>query len=89
VQVATYYLAVVDSDGIFGKEADADLYGIGDRWRLLGDERRLDAFERLKDCVDAGKAAARGWFDEAEDVPPRFLDALGAFVAANPDRVFG
>jgi hypothetical protein len=89
VQIATYYLAVVDSEGIFGKEADADLYGIGDRWRLLGDERRLDEFERIRECVDAGKAAARGWFEDTEDVPPRFLDALSAFVAANPDRVFG
>lgn len=89
VQIATYYLAVVDAEGIFGKEADADLYGISDRWRLLGEERRLDEFDRLKDCVDAGKAAARGWFEDEDEVPPRFLDALTAFVAANPNRVFG
>jgi hypothetical protein len=89
VQVATYYLAVVDAEGIFGKEADADLYGITDRWRLLGDERRLDEFDRLQECVDAGKAAARAWFEDEDDVPPRFLDALDAFVAANPNRVFG
>lgn len=89
VQVATYYLAVVDSEGIFGKEADVDLYGINDRWRLLGDERRLDEFDRLKDCVDAGKRAANGWFEDSMDVPPQFLDALAEFVEANPNRVFG
>ena len=89
VQVATYYLAVVDSEGIFGKEADADLYGIGDRWRLLGDERRLDEFDRLKDCVERGKRAAHGWFEDSTDVPPHFQDALAAFVEANPNRVFG
>jgi hypothetical protein len=89
VQIATYYLAVVDSEGIFGKDQDADLYGIGDRWRLLGEERRLEEFDRLKDCVEAGKAAARGWFDDAEDVPPHFFTAISAFVEANPDGVFG
>ncbi len=89
VQVATYYLAVVDSEGIFGKEADVDLYGIGDRWRLLGDERRLDDFDRLQECVDHGKRAAHGWFEDSDDVPPHFLDALAAFVEANPNRVFG
>jgi hypothetical protein len=89
VQIATYYLSLVDSEGIFGKEADADLYGIGDRWRLLGEERRLDEFDRLKDCVERGKRAAHGWFDEATDVPPRFLEALEAFIEANPNAVFG
>jgi hypothetical protein len=89
VQIATYYLALIDGEGIFGKEADADLYGIGDRWRLLGEDERLDEFDRLKDCVERGKRAAHEWFDEAEDVPPRFLEALEAFVQANPDAVFG
>jgi hypothetical protein len=89
VQVATYYLAVVDAEGIFGKDADADLYGITDRWRLLGDERLLDEFERLKDCVDTGKAAARTWFEEADDVPGPFFAALSGFVEANPNAVFG
>ena len=89
VQVATYYLAVVDAEGIFGKDADADLYGITDRWRLLGDERRLDEFERLKECVDAGKAAARAWFEDADDVPAPFFAALSGFVEANPNAVFG
>src|SRR5215470_5801755 len=29
-EVATYYLAVVDSESIFGKDADVELYGIAD-----------------------------------------------------------
>jgi hypothetical protein len=88
-EVATYYLAVIDSTGIFGKETDVELYGIADRWRLLSDERRLDAFDRLKDCVAAGKAAAQRWFgDDTADVPPYFVDALIGFVEAYPDRSF-
>ena len=88
-EVATYYLALVDSAGIFGKEADVELYGITDRWRLLSDERRLETFDRLKDCVVAGKTAAHRWFgDDTADVPPYFLDTLISFVEAYPDRDF-
>ncbi len=88
-EVATYYLAVVDGSGIFGKDADAELYGIADRWRLLADERRLEAFDRLKDCVAAGKSAAHRWSgDDTADVPPYFLDTLVGFVDAYPDRDF-
>ena len=88
-EVATYYLAVVDSSGIFGKDADAELYGIADRWRLLSDEQRLEGFDRLKDCVTAGKSAAHRWFgDDTADVPPYFLDTLISFVEAYPDRDF-
>ncbi len=88
-EVTTYYLAVVDADGIFGKESDVDLYGISDRWRLLSDERRLDAFELLKDCMESGKRAAHKWFeDDTADVPPYFLDALANFVDAHPNRAF-
>jgi hypothetical protein len=89
VEVATYYLAIVDAEGIFGKEADVDLYGIPDRWRLLSDDRRLEPFERLKECVGSGKRAAHTWFaDDTADVPPHFLDALAGFVEAYPDRTF-
>lgn len=88
-EVATYYLAVVDADGIFGKEPDVQLYGISDRWRLLSDERRLETFERISDCVAAGKEAAYRWFeDETADVPPYFVDALVGFIEAYPDRGF-
>ena len=88
-EVATYYLAVVDADGIFGKEPDVQLYGISDRWRLLSDERRLETFERISDCVAAGKEAAYRWFeDETADVPPYFVDTLVGFIEAYPDRGF-
>jgi hypothetical protein len=89
VEIATYYLATVDADGIFGKDSDRDLYGIGDRWRYVADERRLDPFEDLKQTVEAGKAAAHRWFeDEEADVPPLFLEALAEFVEAHPGRAF-
>lgn len=89
VEVATYYLALVDADGIFGKEADGELYGIPDKWRLLSEERRLAPFDLLKDCVAVGKRAAQLWFaDDTADVPPHFLDTLVNFVEAYPDREF-
>jgi hypothetical protein len=89
VEVATYYLAMINAHGIFGKEADIDNYGIPDKWRLLSDDRRLDPFERLKDCVAAGKRAAHLWFaDDTADVPPHFVETLVAFVDAYPDRRF-
>jgi hypothetical protein len=89
VEVATYYLACIAAAGIFGKQADEELYGIADRWRLLADEARLALFEELKECVAAGKKAAHRWsVDETADVPPYFLDALANFVQAYPDRTF-
>jgi|SRR5215510_12145919 len=90
VEVATYYLTMVDAEGIFGKEADVDLYGIpAEKWRLVSDDRRLEPFERLKDCVAAGKRAAQLWFaDASADVPPYFVDALANFVAAYPESRF-
>ncbi len=88
-EITTYFLAVVDAEGIFGKDSDADLYGISDRWRLLSDERRLDAFEGLTECLESGKRAAHRWFeDDTCDVPPYFLDALANFVDAYPNRAF-
>ncbi len=88
-EVATYYLATVDAEGIFGKDADAELYGIPDKWRLLSDERRLEPFSHLKDCVAGGKQAAHLWFeDDTADVPPRFADALERFISANSERTF-
>jgi hypothetical protein len=89
VEVATYYLANVDAEGIFGKDTDAELYGIPDRWRLLTDERRLEQFKALKDCIESGKRAAHLWFaDDTADVPPYFVDALASFVEAHPDGRF-
>jgi hypothetical protein len=89
VEIATYYLAVVDENGIFGKDSDQELYGIADRWRNISDERRLEPFDRLGDCVEAGKKAAHIWFDDdSADVPPYFLDSLANFVDAYPSRSF-
>lgn len=89
VEVATYYLATVDEDGIFGKQADLDLYGIPHRWRLVADDRRLETFGLLKECVEGGKRAAHLWFDdESADVPPHFLDALANFIDAYPNQNF-
>jgi hypothetical protein len=89
VEIATYYLAVVDENGIFGKEADMELYGIADLWRNVSDERRLEPFDRLQECVEAGKKAAHIWFDDdSADVPPYFLDSLANFVDAYPSRAF-
>lgn len=88
-EVATYYLAYVDENGIFGKDADSELYGIANRWRNVSDERRLAPFERLADCVEAGKKAALIWSDDdSADVPPYFLDSLANFVDAYPTRTF-
>jgi len=47
VEIATYYIAYVDLEGVFGKQADIDLYGIGDAWRAVADEGRVEEHERL------------------------------------------
>lgn len=89
VEIATYYLAVVDESGIFGKEPDVQLYGITDHWRSVSDDRRLESFDRLGECVEAGKKAAHIWSDDdSADVPPYFLDTLANFVDAYPSRTF-
>jgi hypothetical protein len=88
VEIATYYIAYVDLVGVFGKRADIDLYGIGDEWREVANEERVDAADRLEDVVAAGRRAARAWFEEeSADVPAVFIDALTAFIGAPaPDR---
>jgi len=81
VEIATYYIAYVDLEGVFGKRADIDLYGIGDAWREVANEGRIDAADRLEDVVAAGRRAAHAWFEEeAADVPAAFVDALTAFI---------
>jgi hypothetical protein len=81
VEIATYYIAYVDLEGVFGKRADIDLYGIGDAWREVANEDRIDAADRLEDVVAAGRRAARAWFEEeAADVPTAFSNALTAFI---------
>ncbi len=89
VTVATFYLALVETEGVFGKQSDLELYGIADKWRLLSDERRWLCFDRVLQCSAAGRASAAGWCsDEPEDVGPRFVEALEGFVSAYPDRQF-
>lgn len=89
VCVATFYLALVETAGLFGKPSDLALYGIEDKWRLLSDERRWLCFDRVLQCAASGRAAAEAWCDdESSDVPPYFVDALEGFVAAYPDRQF-
>lgn len=89
VAVATCYLTFVEANGIFGKVADLELYGIEDKWRLLGDERRWLCFDRVLDATAEGRRAAHLWFtDESADVPPHFLDALANLVAVYPQRKF-
>ncbi|MCU0898610.1 MAG: hypothetical protein MUC55_14100 [Burkholderiales bacterium] len=89
VAVATHYLALVEVSGIFSKVTDQQLYGIADRWWILADERRWELFPRLADCVEEGRRAAHQWIaDDATDVPPYFLNALGNLVSVYPDRRF-
>lgn len=81
VEIATYYLAYVDVEGVFGKQADIDLYGIGDAWRDLGNEDRIDQYHGLDRVAAAGRRAARAWFDvESADVPGAFVDATAEFI---------
>ena len=54
-----------------------------------GSLRRLESFDRLNECVEAGKKAAHIWSDDdSADVPPYFLDSLANFVDAYPSRTF-
>jgi len=81
VEIATYYLAYVDVEGVFGKKADIDLYGIGDAWRDLANEDRIDQYQGLDRVVAAGRRAARTWFEEeSADVPAAFIAATGEFI---------
>jgi hypothetical protein len=81
VTVATFYLALVETAGLFGKQSDLALYGIEDKWRLLSDERRWLCFDRVLQCAASGRTAAEAWCDdESADVPPYFVDALESFL---------
>jgi len=81
VEIATYYLAYVDVEGVFGKKADIDLYGIGDAWRDLANEDRIDQYQGLDRVVAEGRRAARTWFEEeSADVPAAFVAGVGQFI---------
>jgi len=87
VEIATYYLAYVDVEGVFGKTADIDLYGIGDAWRDLANEDRVDQYHGLDRVVAAGRSAARDWFEaESADVPSAFVAAVAGFVDGPASR---
>ena len=77
VEIATYYIAVVDAYGIFGKTSDVDLYGISDKWWVLAEQDRFDGLDVMQECVMAGRAAAMQWSeDDSADVPALFRVAL-------------
>ena len=81
VEIATYYLAYVDVEGVFGKKADIDLYGISDAWRDLANEDRIDQYQGLDRVAAMGRRAARAWFEEeSADVPAAFVDATADFI---------
>ncbi len=86
VEIATYYLAYVDVEGVFGKRADIDLYGIGDAWRDVANEDRIDQYHGLDRVAAAGRQAARAWFEEeSADVPAAFVDAAADFIEGPED----
>jgi hypothetical protein len=81
VEISTYYLAYVDVEGVFGKKADIDLYGIGDAWRDVANEDRIDQYQGLDQVVAAGRRSSRAWFEEeAADVPAAFVEAAAIFI---------
>lgn len=85
VEIATYYLAVVDAYGIFGKTSDVDLYGISDKWWQLAEQHRFDGLDVIQECVATGRAAALQWSeDDSADVPALFLEALERAVNNGP-----
>jgi hypothetical protein len=86
VEIATYYLAYVDVEGVLGKKADIELYGISDAWRDLANEDRIDQYHGLDRVVTAGRHAARTWFEEeSADVPAAFVEAAAAFIEGPAD----
>lgn len=86
VEIATYYLAYVDVEGVLGKKADVELYGISDAWRDLANEDRIDQYHGLDRVVTAGRRAARAWFEEeSADVPGAFVEAAAAFIEGPAD----
>lgn len=85
VEVATYYLAVVDAYGIFGKNSDVDLYGISDKWWQLAEHDRFEGMDSVQNCVAAGREAALRWSeDDSADVPAAFIEALRQVINTSP-----
>jgi hypothetical protein len=85
VEIATYYLTVVDAYGIFGKTSDVDLYGISDKWWQLAEHDRFEGLASVQECVAAGRTAALQWSqDDAADVPAAFVEALKRVISTEP-----
>lgn len=88
VEITTYYLAVVDAYGIFGKNSDVDLYGISDKWWQLADHDRFEGIPAVRHCVDVGRKVAGQWSEDAIDVSAPFLEALQAVVESGATERF-
>ena len=89
VSIAVFYLARVEAQGIVDHETDQAIYGVQNQWRLIADERRLDAFAQLPEVVAAGTATGEQWVnDESIDVGIALEAMLERVVSANPDRTF-
>ena len=89
VGVALFYLAKVEANGIMDRETDQMAYGIENHWRLIADERRLEAIELLPNVVAAGKQAGESWFhDESLEMGHALSGQIESIVSAYPGRVF-
>ncbi|MBX6392847.1 MAG: hypothetical protein IRY96_05205 [Burkholderiales bacterium] len=77
VEIATYYLAAVEAQGIFSKTTDAELYGITDKWWTLGDGERVESIPGIRECVQRARHTAEHWSDDdTVDVAMQFGTAL-------------
>lgn len=86
VEITTYYLAAIDAFGIFGKATDIELYGIADKWWMLGDAQRVEAVEGVFDVVRLARHTAENWSDdESVDVAAQFGASLERVIAAAGD----
>jgi hypothetical protein len=89
ITVALFYLTKVEASGIVDRETDQMAYGIENRWRLIADERRLDAIEMLPKVVAAGRVAGESWFhDESVEMGYALSTQIEAVVSAYSDQVF-
>jgi hypothetical protein len=89
IAVALFYLVKVEASGIVDRETDQLAYGIENQWRLVADEKRMDAFEVLPELVAEGKRAGESWFhDESVEMGATLTGLLERFVSTYPGRVF-
>jgi len=89
IAVALFYLVKVEALGIIDLETDRDVYGIDNRWRLVGDDRRMEPFEHLHELVQQSRAIGEGWFsDESADMGVKLIPLLERLVDLYPGRAF-